>query len=104
MAKKRPSTLDWEKLSVIYGGKVAIHSHRLKLPNGWIYSQSFQFKDNIDTSSCFIPDPNHEWEPNYTPIKPSNNCLESLLLKYKKGTLTEEEKEDLEAILSANKL
>jgi hypothetical protein len=102
MPRKKSSTLNWEKLSIVHGKAVSIHAHRLKIPNGWIFTQSYTYKDQVSSTSCFIPDDNHQWAPEYVPIPSKDNSLKNLLLKYKAGTLTDDEKIDLEALIKAN--
>ena len=40
------------------------NSTRLKVPGGWIYITFWQNQSHssLSLSTCFIPDPNHEWE------------------------------------------
>ena len=40
------------------------NSTRLKVPSGWIYTAFWQNQSysSLALSTCFIPDPKHEWK------------------------------------------
>lgn len=43
-------------------GIIQFNTSRAKVEGGWLITHSLAFKDKVSTSTCFMPDENHEWE------------------------------------------
>ncbi len=54
--------IDWEDIFHKENGIVSFATARAKVLGCWIVNHSIRFRDKIATSSCFLPDENHEWE------------------------------------------
>lgn len=54
--------IQWEDIFTHHNGMVTFATARAKVPGGWLVSHSIRVRNEVATSTCFLPDETHEWE------------------------------------------
>ena len=54
--------LQWENIFSQNREEISFATARAPVPNGWLINHTIRFRQSVATSTCFIEDPEHEWD------------------------------------------